>query len=50
MPRVNVSFRKTSRDMQLYLEIEKKEPSEKSEFVKDAIEFYLEYLKKEGKK
>lgn len=48
MPKVDVSFKKTSRDMRLYLTVSNKE--EKSDFIKDAIEFYLEYLEKNNKK
>lgn len=44
MPKVDVSFKKTSRDMKLYIAVASRE--EKSDFVKDAIEYYLEYLRK----
>lgn len=44
MPKVDVSFKKTTRDMKLYLAVTSRE--EKSDFVKDAIEHYLEHLKK----
>ena len=44
MPKVNVSFRETVRDLTLYNEVQNKEKLEKSEFVKDAIEFYMKYL------
>jgi hypothetical protein len=43
LPKVEVSFKKTTRDMKLYLEVTGKE--EKSDFVKDAIEYYLEFLR-----
>jgi predicted DNA-binding protein len=51
MPKIDISFKKTSRDMRLYLEVSTKE--EKSDFVKDAIEHYIKHLeekqiKKEG--
>lgn len=42
MPKVDVSFKKTTRDMKLYLAVINKE--EKSDFVKDALEHYLKYL------
>lgn len=42
VPKVDVSFKKTTRDMKLYTMIMTKE--EKSDFIKDAIENYLEYL------
>ncbi|HIG0360368.1 hypothetical protein [Clostridium botulinum] len=42
MPKVDVSFKKTSRDMKLYLEVISKE--EKSDFVKQAIEHYIKFL------
>jgi hypothetical protein len=48
MPKVDVSFKKTSRDMKLYLAVVNME--EKSDFVKDAIEHYLKYLEMEEKK
>jgi hypothetical protein len=50
MPRtrtVDVSFKKTTRDMKLYTTVIAKE--EKSDFVKDAIEFYIEYLEEKQK-
>jgi hypothetical protein len=42
MPKVDVSFKKTTRDMKLYLVVINQE--EKSDFVKDAIEHYIKYL------
>ena len=45
MPRMGVSFRETVRDLTLFNEVQGKEKLEKSEFVKDAIEHYMEYLK-----
>lgn len=47
MPKIDVSFKKTSRDMKLYLEANSKE--EKSDFIKDAIEYYIKYLERGGK-
>ena len=47
MPKVNVSFRETVRDLTLYNEVQSKEKLEKSEFVKDALEFYINHLKNE---
>lgn len=41
MPRVDVSFKKTTRDMKLYLAVTSEE--EKSDFIKNALEFYLKY-------
>ena len=46
--KVDVSFKKTTRDVKLYTTVISKE--EKSEFVKKALEFYIKYLDKEGKK
>lgn len=46
--KVDVSFKKTSRDVKLYTTVISKE--EKSEFVKKALEFYIKYLDKEGEK
>lgn len=43
MPKIDISFKKTTRDMNLYLEVMSQE--EKSDFVKKSIEYYLEYLK-----
>ena len=45
MPRMGVSFRETVRDLTIFNEIQSKEKLEKSEFVKDALEFYINYLK-----
>jgi len=45
MPKIDVSFKKTTRDIKLYLEANSKE--EKSDFIKDAIEFYMNYLEKQ---
>ncbi|MCD2349015.1 MULTISPECIES: hypothetical protein [Clostridium] len=42
--RIYVSFKQTTRDMKLYTYVEGLE--EKSDFVKDAIEFYIKHLKK----
>ena len=39
LPRIDVSFKKTSRDMQLYTKVMGEE--EKSEYIKKAIEFYI---------
>lgn len=47
MPKIDVSFKKTTRDMHLYMNVMDQE--EKSEFVKKAIEHYLEYLKSQNK-
>lgn len=44
MPKINVSFKQTSRDLKLFKVVDSKEKNEKSEFVKDAIEFYIRYL------
>ncbi len=48
MPTLPVSFKKTSRDMKLYLAVMGKE--ERSDFVKKALEFYINYLEKEDQK
>lgn len=42
MLRVTVSFKQTTRDLKLFEIINNKE--EKSDFIKDAVEFYLKYL------
>ena len=42
MSRITVSFKNTSRDMKLFTEVKNME--EQSDFIKDAIEFYLKYL------
>lgn len=44
MPKVDVSFKKTTKDIKLYSRILQEE--EKSEFVKKALEFYISYLEK----
>ncbi|MGX7745848.1 hypothetical protein [Rhodopseudomonas parapalustris] len=48
MPKIDVSFKKTTRDTKLFLEVTSKE--EKSDFIKDAIEFYIQFLEKSKKK
>lgn len=47
MTRITVSFKQTTRDMRLFTTVNAME--EKSDFIKDAIEFYLEYLNKKDK-
>ena len=44
MARITVSFKNVSRDMKLFTEVKNME--EQSDFIKDAIEFYLKYLEK----
>lgn len=46
MPKQDISFKKTTRDMKLYLTLMGHE--EKSEYAKDAIEFYEKYRKHEA--
>lgn len=46
MPKVDVSFKKTSRDMKLYLTLINHE--EKSDYAKDALEFYEKYSEYEA--
>lgn len=41
MPKQDISFKKTTRDMKLYLALMSHE--EKSDYAKDAIEFYERY-------
>lgn len=41
MPKQDISFKRTTRDMKLYLTLMDHE--EKSEYAKDAIEFYEKY-------
>jgi hypothetical protein len=45
VPKVNVSFKQTTKDMKIYTIVTSKE--EQSEFVKEALGFYIKYL--EGK-
>lgn len=45
MPTINISFKQTTRDMRLFTTIKSYE--ERSDFVKDAVEFYLKNLEKE---
>lgn len=47
LPKINVSFKQTTRDMKLYTIANGKE--EKSEFIKDAIEYYAEFLEEKDK-
>lgn len=42
MPKLDISFKQTSKDMRLYTIVMAQE--EKSYFVKLAIEFYIKYL------
>lgn len=42
MPKIEVSFKQTSKDMKMYSAVKAEE--EKSDFVKKAIEFYIKYL------
>jgi len=41
--KIDVSFKRTTRDMKLYTTVIAKE--EKSDFVKDALEFYIKHLR-----
>ncbi|MPM74806.1 hypothetical protein SDC9_121795 [bioreactor metagenome] len=41
MPKIDVSFKQTSRDMKLYTKVMALE--EKSEYMKNALEFYEKY-------
>ena len=50
MLRFTTSFRETTRDVKLFTTVDSKEKNEKSEFIKDALEFYIEHLEKENKK
>lgn len=47
MPKVNVSFKNTTKDIKLYTLVVAQE--EKSEFVKECITFWIEHNKKESK-
>jgi hypothetical protein len=42
MPKLDISFKQTSKDMKLYARVVSQE--EKSDFVKRAIEFYIKFL------
>lgn len=46
MARITLSFKNTSKDMALYKEIKSME--EQSEFIKTAIRYYIEKLKKKN--
>ena len=46
MPKLDISFKQTSKDMKLYSKVMSEE--ERSVFVKKAIEFYINYLEKES--
>lgn len=48
MPKIDVSFKKTTRDMKIYTMVVAKE--EKSDFIKDALEWYIQYLENNKKK
>lgn len=43
MPKIPISFKNKSRDMKLYTTVKAQE--EQSEFVKNAIAHYIEYLR-----
>jgi len=43
MSRITVSFKNTSRDMKLFTEVKNME--EQSDFIKDALVFYVKWLK-----
>lgn len=47
MPKLEVSFKQTSKDMKLFATVTSEE--EKSVFVKKALEFYIEYLENNKK-
>lgn len=42
MSRITVSFKNTTKDIKLFTEINSQE--EKSEFIKDAVRYYIKYL------
>ena len=44
MPKLDISFKSKSKDMRLYTTVLAEE--EKSDFVKKALEFYINYLEK----
>ncbi|WP_163249312.1 hypothetical protein [Clostridium niameyense] len=45
MPKVNLSFKQTSKDIKLYTTVKSQE--EQSEFIKKALEFYIRHLEKQ---
>jgi hypothetical protein len=47
MPTLDVSFKQTSKDMKMYALVKAEE--EKSDFVKKALEFYINYLENNRK-
>lgn len=44
MSRIVVSFKKTTRDIKIFTYVDALE--EKSDFIKDALEFYIKHLEK----
>lgn len=46
MRKITISFKNTTKDVKLFIYVNKQE--EKSQFIKDAIEFYIEHLEKES--
>ncbi|AEB77618.1 hypothetical protein [Clostridium botulinum] len=42
MPKINVSFKKTTKDMNLYMKVMEQE--ERSEFIKECIKFYIDSI------
>ncbi|HID0769594.1 TPA: hypothetical protein ACXC99_003691 [Clostridium botulinum] len=47
MPKINVSFKQTTKDMKLYTFVKSQE--EQSEFIKIALDFYIKYLENGNK-
>lgn len=45
MPKIDVSFKNTTKDMKLYAAVISQE--EKSDFIKRALEFYIRHLDKQ---
>lgn len=46
MPKIDVSFKQTSKDMRLYTRVMSEE--ERSHYIKKAIEFYIKHLEGDG--
>jgi len=46
VPKIDISFKQTTRDMKLYSKVMAEE--EKSDFVKRAIDFYMKHLDQGG--
>ena len=48
MRKITISFKNTTKDIKLFIYVNKQE--EKSQFIKDAIEYYINHLEKNQNK